>query len=439
MGTAATSRKPTESGWMRHPDADSWYEATRHAAPSRSAMDGPRRFDVAIVGAGYTGLSTALHLAERGYKVAVLEAERVAFGASGRNGGQVSTGQRRGIDEIAQTYGPDAARNLWSLAEEAKLLVRDIIERHSIDCDLTPRIIDAGHNGREAEGLRHYVDHLQTVHGYTHARFLEGDAFRAVLNSPAYAAGILDDGGFHLHPLNYALGLARAAEAQGAKVFEQVRVHAIRPGAAVRLETSAGEVRADAAILACNGYLDDLAPTLANRIMPLNNFIVATEPLGDDAQALIPSAAAVADTRFVINYFRLSTDARLLFGGGETYSFRFPADIKAFVRPHLLGVFPSLKNARLDYGWGGTLAITRPRLPCFVRLEGNLLAACGYSGHGISIGTLAGRLLAEAIAGQTERFDVMAKIAPPPFPGGTMLRLPLLVLATLWYRLRDRL
>jgi len=424
---------------MRHPDADSLYQATRNAAPVRPPLDGSRRCDVAIVGAGYTGLSAALHLAERGFDVVLLEAERVGFGASGRNGGQVSTGQRRGIDEIARNYGSAAAQRLWALAEEAKALVHDLVRRHRIDCDLRPGIIDAAHSRRAAEELRGYVDHLHERYGYDHARFLEGDAFRAVLKSPAYSAGILDAGGFHLHPLNLALGLAAAAEAAGAAIFERVRVEAIHRGTPVRLATSAGEVTADSAILACNGYLDDLLPELAARIMPLNNFIIATEPLGGRGRSMIPSAAAVADTRFVINYFRLSPDDRLLFGGGETYSFRFPADIKAFVRPHMLRVFPELATARLDYGWGGTLAITRPRLPCFARLEQNLLAACGYSGQGISIATMAGRLLAEAVAGQAERFDVMAEIDPKPFPGGTAWRLPLLVLAMLWYRLRDRL
>ena len=424
---------------MRNPDADSYYRASAVAQPRRHRLEGSRSVDVAIVGAGYTGLSTALHLAQRGYKPLVLEAREVAFGASGRNGGQASSGQRRPQDEIECRYGMETAKILWQLAEEAKNLVKSLIREHNIECDLSPGIIEAAHSARHANELERYPEYLARNYDYDGMQYVAGEDFRSLLNSPDYSAGIIDRDAAHLHPLNFALGLAVAAEHAGAEIFIETPVTQIEPGEPNRINTAAGVVKARHVVLACNGYIDNLNDQIATRIMPLNNFIIATEPLGTLATDLIPSKAAVADTRNVINYFRLSSDGRLLFGGGETYGFRFPKDIKAFVRPCMLTIFPSLNQAAIDFGWGGTLAITRHRLPLFCQPAPTIFSASGYSGHGITIGTLAGRILAEAIAGHIERFDIMANIAPSPFPGGTRLRLPLLWLAMLWYRLKDRL
>lgn len=242
-----------------------------------------------------------------------------------------------------------------------------------------------------------------------------------------------------MHPLNYALGLAAAAAKAGAMIYEQSPVQSYDKADPVRVTTAAGTVTAKYLILACNGYLDALDNKVASRIMPINNFIVATEPMADsERQAIIKNRYAVADSKFVVNYFRFSADNRLLFGGGENYSFNFPADIKQFVRPHMLEIFPQLKGVKLDYGWGGTLAITMKRMPCFMRVAPNIFSAAGYSGHGVALATLAGKLMAEVVSGTTERFDVMSQIKPLPFPGGTLLRWPLLVLAMSWYSLRDR-
>jgi gamma-glutamylputrescine oxidase len=246
-------------------------------------------------------------------------------------------------------------------------------------------------------------------------------------------------GAGHLHPLNFALGLAKAATKAGARIYERSEVHYIQDGATAIVQTGNGQVKATHVVLACNGYLGGLNRKVAARVMPINNFIIATEPLGARAADIITRDIAVADSKFVVNYFRLSADKRLLFGGGESYGYRFPSNIRATVRKPMLEVFPQLADARVDHAWGGTLAITMNRMACFMRLAPNILSASGYSGHGVALATLAGQVMAEAIAGQSERFDVLARVKAPAFPGGTALRSPLLVLAMTWYSLRDRI
>ncbi|MCB2055198.1 MAG: FAD-binding oxidoreductase [Geminicoccaceae bacterium] len=434
--------------WHRHPmtpsaepsiaDPPSWYAARAASGRRHPKLRGRLRVDVAIVGGGFTGVSAALHLAERGYAVALLEAQRIGYGASGRNGGQVSSGQRRPVEELEAAHGAVTASTLWDLAEEAKALVEERVARHAIACDLKPGVIEAAHKRRHLPSMRRHVEFMAERYGYARLSFLEGEAFRERVASPDYHGGIVDEGAFHLDPLACLRGLADAACAAGARLFEGSRVVRVERGATLRLKLEGAEVEASSALIACNGYLGDLEPALAARILPLNNFVVATEPLGEArARALIRDDMAVCDTRHVIDYFRLTADRRLLFGGGETYGFDFPDDIAAFVRPYVLRTFPQLADVRIDHAWGGTLGITTSRLPCFTRLAPEVLAVGGFSGHGISIGTLAGRLVAEATAGQAERFDLMAKLAPAPFPGGTRLRRPLLVLGMLWYKLRD--
>lgn len=390
-------------------------------------------------GGGYTGLSAALHLARRGYSVALVEAHRVGFGASGRNGGQVGSGQRVDQDVLERMAGRGPARALWDLGEEAKALVRKLVADHAPDAAWRPGIIHACRSDTEMRAAHAYADRLRRDYGYDQITPLDRDALRDILPSKAYRGGDLDMGAGHIHPLRFAFGLARAASAAGVRIFERSEAVALRHGVRVRVETASGHVEADHLILACNGYLGKLEPRLAARAMPINNFIVATEPLGDRVETVLRRDVAVADTRFVVNYFRLSEDGRLLFGGGESYGYRFPDDIRAVVRKPLSQVFPHLADVRLTHAWGGTLAITRTRMPAFARLRGNVLAASGYSGHGVAMATLAGRLLAEAVAGQAERFDLLARLPAPAFPGGEALRSPLLALAMTWYAMRDRL
>lgn len=419
---------------------DSYYLATAVDLIDRPPLQGAATCDVAIVGAGYTGLSAALHLAERGYSVAVLEAQRVAWGASGRNGGQLNTGLRKGPADLVAAYGRDWARRLFDMAEEAKAMVRDRIARHAIACDLKPGVMLAALKAGDLDWIREEVEVARDVFGYDQLTVLDRDAVRARVASQLYHAGMMDAGAAHLHPLNYALGLARAAEQAGARIFEASPVTAIARGAGIILTTPAGQVGARFALLAGNAYLGRLEPRIAAAIMPIKNYIIATEPLGEErARALIPDDVAVHDTKFVVDYYRLSADRRLLFGGGETYSRHDPADIAGFVRPHMLRVFPQLADVRIDHGWGGTLAITLSRLPQIGRLEPNLYYAHGFSGQGMALTGLAGKLVAEAIAGQAERFDVFARLEHRNFPGGVLLRRPAQVLGMLYYSLRDKL
>lgn len=421
--------------------APSYYAATANPHESYPQLSGEVRCDVCVVGGGYTGLSAALHLVERGFSVVLLEANRVGWGASGRNGGQVGSGQRTDQITLEKRHGLDHARRLWALGEESKAIVRDLIQRHQIQCDYAPGIIEAVHRRNLVSEAREYADHLLEVYNYNQIRFLDEEGMRQAVGSPAYFGGAIDLGAGHLHPLNFALGLAAAAARSGAQIFEMSRATGYeQTGAGVTVTTSGGTVKAKHLVLGCNGYLGRLDRKTAAHVMPINNFIIATEPFSQsDAEDLIRDNAAVADSKFVINYFRLSADRRLLFGGGENYGYRFPEDIKSFVRKPMLEIFPQLKDVRIDYGWGGTLAITTKRMPYFARVAPNVLTATGYSGHGVAMGALAGRIVAEAISGREERFDIFESLRIPAFPGGDRLRFPLLVLAMTWFSLRDKL
>lgn len=418
----------------------SYYAATANDDAVAPPLHGTVRADVCVIGGGYTGLSAALHLRERGFDVVLLEAERIGWGASGRNGGQVGTGQRRPQSELEQRLGAGHARLLWDLGLEAVELVKQLIDRHAIDCDPAPGILHLGWKARDAAEYQREIEHLATVYGYDRMRFVPREEAHGLCGSEVFSAGLLDEGSLHLHPLNYALGLAAAARRAGARLHEGSRVLSYAGNDRIRVRTAQGEVDAAHVVLACNGYLGHLEPRIAGRIMPINNFILATEPLDDATVASInPRNLGMQDSRFVINYWRLSRDRRLLFGGGENYSHRFPADIRAFVRRHMLEIYPQLAKTRIDFGWGGTLAITMRRMPAFGRLPHNVFYALGYSGHGIPTATLAGKLLAEAVSGTAERFDVMARIPTPSFPGGTLLRYPGMVAGMLWYGMKDRL
>ncbi len=419
----------------RYPE--SWYAATADLPAPRPTLAGAERADVCVVGGGYTGLSAALHLAEAGFSVVLLEAHRVGFGASGRNGGQLGSGQRQDQMTLEKMLGRDAARHMWALAEDAKALLRGLTARHGIACDLRNGIAWAGRAPGSVRELHDYAGFMQAQYG-TSLEVLDRDAFAAVCPSPAYCGGVLDMSAAHLNPLRLALGLAAAARSAGARIYENAWVHDIRPGARLRVATESGHVEADHLILACNGYLGGLDRSVAARVMPINNFIVATEPLGARAAEVLTRDIAVSDDRFVVNYFRLSADRRLLFGGGESYGYRFPRDIRRTVSKPMLEVFPTLRDVRLDYAWGGTLAITMSRLPHLARIGTNVLSASGYSGHGVGNAVQAGKLMADAVAGQSAGFDAYAALPTPRFPGGSAFRNPLLALAMTWYALRDK-
>ena len=415
--------------------APSWYADTALPHVLSPPLDGDVQTEVAVVGGGYTGLSAALHLARAGRRVVLVDAHRVGWGASGRNGGQVGSGQRIDQETLEGMLGEDRARALWQIGQDATALVRTLIARHAIACDLRPGILHADHRQRHAADTRQHVAHMNRVYGHP-LHYLDAAAMRAHLGTTAYTSGALDPEGAHLHPLNYALGLAAAARAAGVAIYENTPVTA-REGRV--LVTPKGRITADHVVLACNGYMGDLDGSVSRHVMPINNYIVATEPLGEArARAMIRDDVAVADSKFVVNYFRLSADHRLLFGGGESYSYRFPRDVAAKARGPMLQIFPQLADVAITHAWGGTLGITMSRLPYLRRLEEGVLSASGYSGHGVALATLSGALMAEAITGDSPRFETMARLAHRPFPGPRRWRTPLLALAMSWYALRDR-
>ncbi|MCB1693551.1 MAG: FAD-binding oxidoreductase [Pseudomonadales bacterium] len=421
---------------------ESWYHATAKSLTEYPALAGSVTADVCIVGGGYTGLSAAIELAKRGMSVVLLEGHRIGAGASGRNGGVLGMGQRKDQDELEDMVGKDDARKLWQIACDANQLVKDRIAEYNIDCDLTAGEIHAAHRARYVPGMWEYNDFLAREYDYHDRRNITREEMRETLGTDVFFGGTFDARSGHVHPLNLALGLARAASAEGAKIYERTLVteyERVRNDGVVA-HTDRGRVSAKFLVLACNGYLGDLSRTAGWFQMPINNFVLATEPLGEErARAINRDNVAVVDTRFVVNYFHNSPDHRLIFGGGENYTPWFPRDIKAFVRKHMLEIYPELADVRIDYGWGGTLAITMRRMPHFGRIGSNVYFAQGYSGHGIAMANMGGKIVAEAIRGQAERFDIYAGIRHFPFPGGRLLRWPGLVAGMLYYALLDRL
>lgn len=432
---------------MRTPSAfdpafpPSWYAATRNDDIVLPALEGAHEADVAIVGGGYTGTAAALHLARAGKRVILLEAARIGWGASGRNGGQAHIGMRRDQHWLEARLGEARARELWRIALDAREHMDWAIREYDIACDLTPGLLEVDHKRRFVAETRRAVAHLREAYGYEHVRMVERDELAGLLGGGNYHGGMLHTRGGHLHALNWALGLARAARQEGALLFENSAVEAIEPaGHGWRLRAAAGSVTAERAIVAANGYLRGLVPEIEARVMPINNFIAVTEPLGAErAESLIRGGYAVSDSRFVVYYFRLTHDHRLLFGGGENYSLRFPADIAGTVRRHMLRVFPQLAGARIDHAWGGTLAVTPHRLPFVRQVEPGLYGIGGYSGLGVVLAPYFGKLVAARIVGGSADFETLARLPVPRFPGGELLRWPTLVAAMSWFALRDRL
>lgn len=423
---------------------ESWYYTSAKELHDYPVLEGDIRADVCIVGAGYTGISAALELAQRGYSVVVIESHRVGSGASGRNGGVLGMGQRKDQVELKKWLGNDTARTLWKIACDANQLVRDRVEQFDIDCDLTDGELTAAHKKKYESELWEYNDLLEAEYAYTKRRNVSQDEVSDILGVSSLYGGYIDYQAGHVHPLNLALGQARAARDLGVRIFENTKAsrYESNPEAPSLVDTytTDGKVTSDFMVIACNGYLDNLEPRATRLQMPINNFMLATEPLGEQrARSINRDNLAVVDTRFVVNYFHNSSDHRLLFGGGENYSTRFPRDIGTFVRKHMLKIYPNLEDVKIDYGWGGTLAITLRRMPNFGRKGDNVYWAQGYSGHGIAMANMGGKLVAEAIAGQAGHFDIFANIKQVPFPGGKLLRWPALVAGMLYYSLLDRL
>ena len=432
------------------PRVDSYYAATAHPAPERPPLMGDRTTDVCVVGAGFTGLSVALNLAERGYEVVVLEAEGVGWGASGRNGGQIGSGFSADMEWLETWAGRGEARRLFALAEEAKAIIRERVLRHGIDCDLKWGSFQAASKPRHMKALAARMDRWAGTYEYGSLKLAETPAdARAYVNSPVYIGGLADDGAGHLHPLNYCLGLARAAEAAGATIHEGTAVTGLdRTGAGggrtgggrARVRTAAGRVEADAVVLCGNAYLGDLVPDVRRVITPIVSHIVASRRFGPDlARQIIPSNAAIFDSHRLLSYYRLSPDHRLLFGGRVGGAALREADAGDALGARIRRLFPRIRDHGLEYVWSGKVALTRARMPHVGRLGTKVTFAQGYSGEGVAMSGLVGRVLAEAVAGQAERLDLFARLPHRAFPGGKRLQIPALALAVRWYRLLDAL
>lgn len=419
-------------------DAQSYYQASAHPFPPQPRLNGDLTADICIIGAGFTGLSAALELAEAGYKVAVLEARQVGYGASGRNGGQICTGFSPGQQRIEAQLGKADAVKCFAIAEEAKKLIVERITKYKIDCDLKWGYLHAIPKPSQFEGLREWKDEWDAL-GYTDTQILNKAELEERLGTSIYHGALREGGAGHFHPLNYCLGLAKAAIAAGARIFENSAVLNVEPGPIVTARTAQGSVSAKFMIIGCNAYIGRMMPKLYGRIMPVTSYIIATEPLGENrAKSLIRDNDAVANTNFIVDYFRLTGDTRLLFGGRASYSTLEPLNLGAYMRPRMLSVFPGLKDVKVDHAWGGYIAITSNRIPDCGRLEPNIYYAHGYSGQGVALAGMYGKLMAECVKGQAEHFDLLARIKHLPFPGGP-IRTPMLVAAMLFYRIRDAL
>jgi gamma-glutamylputrescine oxidase len=420
--------------------ADSYYEHSTARPAQSPALQGGIRADICVVGAGIAGLSSALHLAEHGYRVVVLEQERVGWGASGRNGGQVLAGVAASQSKLHALVGAADAARIWQISVDGVALIRELIRRHQIACDWVSGHISVAIKPRQVRELKAQQDELAAL-GAPPTQWLERDELRAALASPRYLAGLYDTDTGHLHPLRYTLGLAQAARQAGVSLYEHSRALDYTSAASgVRVRTAAGEVHCTSLILAGNAWLGRTAPSLARKIIGIGTHIVATEILGEArASALIRNNAAVYDLNWVVDYFRRSADHRLLFGGRVSYSGVSLADLTGATRARMLSVFPQLADVRIEYSWGGLVDITLNRAPHFGRLAPDVWFLQGFSGHGLALATIAGQCVAEAITITSERFDVFARIPHRDFPGGPALRRPALALAMLWYRLRDLL
>jgi len=417
----------------------SYYAATAPARPARPPLDSDTRCDVAIVGAGLAGLSAALDLARRGRDVVLLEAEEAGFGASGRNGGQAIHGLACDQDVVEAQLGLDDARRVWDLSIEALDLLKARIAEHRIDCDWQDGFLGLATSAAKARALQGWADRIESVYRYPLTRVPQAEIGRWI-DSPRFHGGIHDPRSGHLHPLKYTQGLAEAAVAGGVRLHERTRVTALRPGSPNRLSTPRGTVTADQVLLAGNVYLDGLAPSLRARIMPVGTYIACSEAMPPArARALIPSGSAVCDTNFVLDYFRPTADHRMLYGGRVSYSTVTPSSLAERMRQRMVLSFPQLADLKVDYAWGGFVDITMNRAPDFGRLDGApaVYYLQGFSGHGLALTGLAGRLVADAMCGDAGRFDLFARLKHRPFPGGALLRTPALVLGMAWYRLRD--
>ena len=415
-----------------------WYHATATPAPDLPALEDEISVDVCVIGGGLTGVSTALHLAERGYKVALLEGERIGWGASGRNGGQIVSGLSCDMEVVEREIGVDGAKDVWDMTREAIDDIEERTRRHKIPSDLRWGYLFAANRPHHLADLSRTSERWAATYRYERTRVVDKSLVRAFVGTDEYVGGMIDQGSGQMHPLNYLLGLADLARFLGVEMFEHSRVTRIERGSPARVKTARGVVTARMVAVCGNAYLGGLVRETKSRLARVASYVGVTEPLAPDvAQAILPQDVAVADCRVALDYYRMTDDDRLLFGSGAHYTGAAPARLGAAVHRRIRSVFPGLSAARIDYVWSGYIGITVNRAPDLGRIGDNIYYAQGFSGHGLAVSGMSGKLLAAAIAGEAERFELMASIQHMPFPGGPF-RLPSLVLGMAWYKLKDR-
>jgi gamma-glutamylputrescine oxidase len=416
----------------------SWYAASANRQDARPALSATQTADVCIIGAGFTGISAAIELAGRGLSVIVLEAVRVGFGASGRNGGQIVNGYSRDLDVITARYGETAGRAIGAMALEGGNIIRERIAKFNIDCAHVKGGLFAALTPKQMKGLEHHKK-IWAEYGHTDFELVDKTGLQKHVVTERYVGGLIDWLGGHIHPLNLVQGEAAAAETLGARIFENSAALSVDTGANRVVKTAGGEVRAKTVLVCGNAYIGDLLPEIGAKIMPVSTQVMATEPLGAQAAELLPSNVCVEDANYVLDYYRRTADNRILYGGGIVYGGQDPASIRAKILPNMLKTFPGLKGARIDYAWSGNFALTLTRFPQVGKISPNVYFSHGCSGHGVTTTHLLGRLLAEAVSGNPARFDILAALPYYPFPGGKLLRVPLTVAGSWYYRARDRL
>ncbi len=417
----------------------SYYAASANPVRPRPELNGEVETDVCIVGAGYTGLSTAISLLENGFKVSIVEAAKVGFGASGRNGGQIVNSYSRDIDVIERSVGAKQAKLLGDMAFEGGRIIRERIAKYNIQCDLKDGGVFAANTPKHMKHLESQKK-LWERYGHTQLELMDAKRIREVVDSDVYVGGMLDMSGGHIHPLNLALGEAAAVESLGGVIYEQSPAIRIDRGANPVVHTPNGRIKAKFVVVAGNAYLGNLIPELSAKSMPCGTQVITTEPLSAElAKSLLPQDYCVEDCNYLLDYYRLTSDKRLIFGGGVVYGARDPANIEAIIRPKMLKAFPQLKDVKIDYAWTGNFLLTLSRLPQVGRLGDNIYYSQGCSGHGVTYTHLAGRVLAEALRGQAERFDAFADLPHYPFPGGRLFQVPFSALGAWYYTLRDKL
>ncbi|TPN80510.1 FAD-binding oxidoreductase [Mesorhizobium sp. CU2] len=417
----------------------SWYEDTAGPRPDYPSLDGDRQCEVVIIGGGFTGLSAAAHLAKAGSNVVLIEAHRFGDGASGRNGGQLGTGQRAWAEELEAEYGLTRAKALFDLAEEAKTHLLDFAAANDIEIDYIPGQLSVAHKTRYVDDYKRHAEIMASRFGYPHVSFMDAAETAERLGSTRYFGGARDTGTGHIHPLKLVIGTAKVAAAAGAHLFEQTpSTGIVSGGGKVRVTTPKGTITAEKCLIAVNAYGGNLEPVSAAHIMPIGSFIGATVPLGA-ASTVLPGGESVDDSRFVVRYFRKSKDGRLLFGGREVYAVNDPKDIHIHIRRQIAELYPALKDVEITHGWGGYVGITVPRKPFVREVMPRVISIGGYSGHGVMLSNFFGKLYAETVAGNRDRLKLIEDLKIPAFPGGRRFRTPLLFLALNWFALRDRI